>query len=997
VVPVYELGTFGDARPYFTMKLVRGRTLAQLLADRASADDDRPRFLAMFLQVAQTIAYAHARGVIHRDLKPSNIMVGSFGEVQVMDWGLAKVLPKGNATEAEPPTSIQETIIATIRSEDDSDHSKAGNILGTPSYMAPEQARGEVDRIDRRADVFALGAILCEILTGRPAILGRGSYEIVHKAAMGDLTEAFARLKSTEADADLIQLTIDCLAPEPEDRPTDAQEVADRLLDHRNSLDRRLREAELAQAAEYARAEEAKRTAIAEAARAEAAEAQTRAERRARRLQLGLAASMIGLMALGVGGYAWIEQQRARRIVRTARTVEEALSDVDHLRGDALAASAEDRLTRWDQALSAAKRAEDALNQGEADAPLRDRVATVFTQISRQRSAAEEKARSLKADRELLTALESIRGNRAEHWDARRTDADYAAAFRKAGLDLDQTDPAGAGHWIAARSAPTELSSYLDEWALIRRNADRPQSDWRRLLAVAMTADPDPWRQVLREKAGKQDESSLAELRRLADDEKTLDRQSAGSLVLLAIQLKDDPADRDRAARVLRRAVSNHPDDFWAHFILSSDLGVVAGPLGHTYLRPEESVRHLTAAIAIRPGSSPAHDNLGSALRNQGKLEEAVSEFRHALRLSPESSMGHFDLGNALQDQGKLEEAVSEFRQALRLDPDHMPVHNNLGAALRLQGHLDEAVSEFRQALRINPESSEAHNNLGLALWDQGHLDEAVSEYRQALRINPDYSDAHNNLGVVLRVQGHLDEAVSEFRQALRINHDSSETHCSLAFALRMLGDYPGSLAEFRLGHEIGSRQAGWKQPSAEWVAEAEVLVALANRLPNLLAGKEEPKDSTERLAFAQLCYDTKRFAAAAGFWANALAADPKLGNDRRVQHRYNAACAAALAGSGQGKDDPAPDEPARIGLRRQALDWLNAELAVWTKVLDSGPAQARPVIVQTLQHWQTDTDLAGLRDPEAVAKLPEGERAAWRSLWEGVEALKQKAGAARP
>ena len=94
-MPVYELGAFADRRPYFTMKLVKGRTLADLLAARPDPAADRPRLLGIFLQVCQTVAYAHARGVIHRDLKPSNVMVGSFGEVQVMDWGLAKVLPRG--------------------------------------------------------------------------------------------------------------------------------------------------------------------------------------------------------------------------------------------------------------------------------------------------------------------------------------------------------------------------------------------------------------------------------------------------------------------------------------------------------------------------------------------------------------------------------------------------------------------------------------------------------------------------------------------------------------------------------------------------------------------------------------------------------------------------------------------------------------------------------------------------------------------------------------
>ena len=187
VVPIYELGTFTDRRPFFSMKLVKGHTLASLLADRENPSDDLPRFLSIFEAIAQTVAYTHARGVIHRDLKPSNVMVGSFGEVQVMDWGLAKVLPRGGVVDdAQAGKSArQETLIATNRSQsDDPRLSHAGSVMGTPSYMAPEQARGEIDRIDERVDVFALGSMLCEVLTGEPAFLGRSAVEIQRRAAL---------------------------------------------------------------------------------------------------------------------------------------------------------------------------------------------------------------------------------------------------------------------------------------------------------------------------------------------------------------------------------------------------------------------------------------------------------------------------------------------------------------------------------------------------------------------------------------------------------------------------------------------------------------------------------------------------------------------------------------------------------------------------------------------------------------------------------------------
>ncbi len=148
IVPVYELGCLPGGRPYFTMKLVRGRTLAELLAERRAPSYDLAKLLGLFEQVCQTTAYAHSRGVLHRDLKPANIMVGSFGEVQVMDWGLAKVLADKRPIA---PSARVSGIIRTVRTVGNAATSQAGDVLGTPAYMAPEQARGDVDRLDERA------------------------------------------------------------------------------------------------------------------------------------------------------------------------------------------------------------------------------------------------------------------------------------------------------------------------------------------------------------------------------------------------------------------------------------------------------------------------------------------------------------------------------------------------------------------------------------------------------------------------------------------------------------------------------------------------------------------------------------------------------------------------------------------------------------------------------------------------------------------------------
>ena len=152
--------------------------------------------------------------------------------------------------------------------------------MGTPSYMAPEQARGEVDRLDERCDVFALGSILCEVLTGEPAFTGRSSGEIQRKASRGDLKDAIDRLDACGADAELIALAKDCLAPELEDRPRHAGEVAARINAYQTGVQERLRQAEIARAEEKARAEEATKRA--------------RVERDRLRLTVALAASVLG-------------------------------------------------------------------------------------------------------------------------------------------------------------------------------------------------------------------------------------------------------------------------------------------------------------------------------------------------------------------------------------------------------------------------------------------------------------------------------------------------------------------------------------------------------------------------------------------------------------------------------------------------------------------------------------------------------------------------------
>src|SRR5262249_54058892 len=211
VVPGYELGQFGDGRPPFTIKMVQRRSLAPLLAEGADPAQEGPPFPGSFPQVCQALAYAHARGVIHGDLKPSNVMVGAFGEVQIMDWGLAKVLNEASRERERPEPAGGETVIRTTRADSGGSDSEAGCAIGTPSYMAAEQALGQPELVDQRSDVFGLGAVLCEILTGQPPYAGSEGAAVLRRAARADLHDAFARLDACGADAELVALAKHCL------------------------------------------------------------------------------------------------------------------------------------------------------------------------------------------------------------------------------------------------------------------------------------------------------------------------------------------------------------------------------------------------------------------------------------------------------------------------------------------------------------------------------------------------------------------------------------------------------------------------------------------------------------------------------------------------------------------------------------------------------------------------------------------------------------------
>jgi superkiller protein 3 len=1189
-------------------------------------------------QAAEALQHAHDRGVLHRDVKPGNLLLDGRGNVWVTDFGLARMQTDASLT-------------------------LTGDLVGTLRYMSPEQALAKRVVIDERTDVYSLGATLYELLTLEPVFRGSDRQELLRQIAFEEPRSPRRVNKAIPVELETVVLT--ALAKNPAERYQAAQEMAEDLRRYLEDKPIRRRRPTLWQ----------------------------RLRRWGRRHRAAVnAAAVVVLLAAAVAGGAWLwwAQARAERRAATARAIDEALDRAAVLRGRAAAAPVGE-LGGWGEAQAEARRAEDALAQGEAEAALRARVAALRDGLKRERAAAERRARDAAAERRLLARLEAIRGEHGEHLNAKRADRAYGEAFRAFGLDLDKVAAGEAGAKLAGRPGTAEIAAALDEWCMLRRvelAEGKEARRWQHLAAVARAADPDPWRNGLRAALGRPLGESAAALKKLAADGKFLEQQPAASLVLLARMLAQ-VGEGERSAAVLRSAWRRFPGDFWVNF----NLGGSSWSRYH-YERPEEAVRFLTAAVAARPGSFPAYNNLGNALKDQGKLDEAIACYRQAIKLDPKHAkahsnlgaalanqgkqdeaiacyrqaikldpklamahnnlglalakqgkqdeaiacyrqaikldpkfapahdnlgialtkqgkldeaiaacrqaikldpkyapahsnlgnalimqgkldeaiascrqaikldpkfaMAHSNLGGALGKQGKLEEAIAAHRQAIKLDPKNAKVHSNLGNALSKQGKLDEAIAACRQAIKLDPKDAPAHNNLGSALGKQGKLDEAIAACRQAIKLDPKFAMAHSNLGNALADQGKQDEAIACYRQAIKIDPKNAKTHANLGLALAKQGKLDEAIACYRqvieldpkfapahynLGTALGRqgkldeaiaalrqainldpknanshnnlgaalarqgkldeaiacyRQAirlDPKDASAHGIlgiafymqgkqdeaiacyrqaikidpknakthanlglalakqgkldeaiacyrqaikldpkfalahnnlgvalkdqgkldeaitcyrqaikldpkfalahnnlARAERLAAVQGKLPAFLKGEYQPRSSAERCGLAELCGLKKLQHTAAGLYRAAFTADPKLADDRKAEHRYNAACHAALAGCGQGKDADRLDDQARARWRNQALAWLRADLALWTKQLVSGRPDDRRQVANTMQHWQRDTDFVGVRGKDGLAKLPASERAAWQQLWAEVEALRAKA-----
>jgi serine/threonine protein kinase/Tfp pilus assembly protein PilF len=844
IVPIYQLSpSDGEGPPFYTMRFIRGRTLSEAIiafhrrrADGRAEPLEFPTLLEAFVAVCNAIAYAHSRGVIHRDLKGQNVVLGDFGEAIVLDWGLAKVIGRPEVDVADGGDAEPDPAADAVAVDPEREETLAGQILGTPAYMAPEQAEGRPDAVDSRSDIYSLGAILYELLTNRRPFVTSGITTIELLRRVREDQPERPRSINPSASAALEAVCLRAMAKRPEDRYQSAGDLA----------------------------QEVRRFLADEPVEAYPEPWLARAGRLARKHRT-LVASAAVLLVVSVAGLAVAdvligrERDEARLQGRVARrAVDDMYTDVAESWLENVSDPLQDRflrraLARYEGPLTSADEGQAAAAEAPTG-PAPDRLDPRQRKILRRALDYYEQFSDLSGG-EVPLQLEAARAKR-RIGDIHRKLGDVDRARRDYQRALDALDR-------LASSAPGQPD--------VRRERALARGKLGALLAIL--GETDEATRLLRQALDEQ--ASLAKLDpkdpRLALDLARTGRELA-ELDKLAGRHSEAEASFREAIGRLEALVAEGPDEVEPRRELaaSSDgLGVLLMLLG----REAEAEKALRRALALqgpllaeaptnpgyREGLAKTSNSLGLLLRRTGSIDEASRLLGEALthyqrladdfpkRLEYRRSLGRalVNLGLMAQKAGRLAEAEDSYRraetlyEALAADAPDVPkvrrdlarASGNLGTVLEELGRLPDAEAAYRRALAINeglvakfPDVPDYRSSLGATLLNLGRVrqslgdvqqaresfDRGQAEYEGLVAKHPDRPDYQEGLAeglslsaVLLAATQQPERAEKSYRDAVKIfealraeDPNSADLRASLATCLNNLAELKPADAE---------------------------------------------------------------------------------------------------------------------------------------------------------------------------------------------------------
>ncbi|MDY3558202.1 serine/threonine-protein kinase [Gemmata sp. JC673] len=667
IVAVYDVGE-AEGQTYYTMEYVEGGTLAESLG---GAPQPARQACALVAALARAVAEAHRVGVVHRDLKPANVLITPDGTPKISDFGLARLL------------------------DDAAGLTQSGAALGTPNYMAPEQTRAAAAPAGPAADVYALGAILYELLTGRPPFRGRTAGETVHLVVNAEPTPPARVIVTVPRDVETICLV--CLQKEPHRRYGGAALLAD-------DLERFLR------------------------GEAIAARPDGRLERLARRVRRRPAFSatvgvVVLLAVVGLSGAWWLVADRAAaergRVAERAAAERAAADDLAEMRTLL-------QKSRWGEARAVLDRVQVRLANGG---------------LTEHQGLAAQGA----GDLDLVARLDAIRLNRSESQGGvmayERAAAAYEAAFRGAGLGGPGEPAEAVADRVRESFVRTALVAALDDWAILPAPVER--RNW--LLDVAGRAEPDPtaWQSAARDPTTREDRKALAELLEAA----RVDQESVPLMLALAEALHARGGD---PVPFLTRVRHAHPGDFWVNHGLGRMLDLAG--------RCEDALRYLQVAQALRPDAAVVYHNLGIALSRCARPGEAVEQYRTAMRLDPACFPSYYNAAIALSAKGDHHEAIAMAEMGLKFAPDTAILRSAYGDSLQAIGRKTEALTQYQRVVELDPRLSGTQRSLRALLFASGRTTDARVAWAKAIAADPPTHDEWDGYAELCLLLGDEDE-----------------------------------------------------------------------------------------------------------------------------------------------------------------------------------------------------------------------------------------------